>query len=269
MAADPLQERAVSDERGDKRRGPGPKNALQRYLQSIRDIKLLTQSGEVRLAVASRQGVEAARRELVERNLRLVVKIALSYRSSTTSLEELIAEGNLGLMEAARRFDPERRVRFVSYAAWWVRKYMVTALHRGSQHATSPTPNAGPARGAAGGPSASAARPARQRILSFEDFMHDSGDRQFIEGRASLDAPDPEETILERQLEDALASILDKLPPMERQILEWHYGIGGGPVRTLHEIGQALGYTRERVRQVELRALDRARRLLEAGRGRR
>ena len=143
-----------------------------------------------------------------------------------------------------------------------------TAQRPSGVKATSPTPDSDSDHEDARLPTQPPPRGKRQRILSFEEFMRDSGDRQFLEGQASADVPDPEETILERQLEEALASILDKLPTMERQILEWHFGIGGGPARTLQEIGRALGYTRERVRQVELRALDRARRLLEAGRGR-
>jgi RNA polymerase nonessential primary-like sigma factor len=98
--------------------------------------------------------------------------------------------------------------------------------------------------------------------------MQDSGDRRLLEVNASDDAPGPEDLVLERELENAVASILPKLPAVERQILEWHFGIGGAPARTLQQIGAELGYTREHVRQIELRALDRTRRLLEASRRR-
>jgi RNA polymerase sigma factor (sigma-70 family) len=238
---------------------------LSSYLGAIRRYKLLTQSGEHRIATESQKGVEGAKNQLVEANLRLVVKIAKEHRNTHVGLDDLIAEGNLGLIEAARRFDPSRGVRFVSYATWWIRKYMLRAVDRQAHQTSSPRPDTTSEPEEAGAGEA-APRSRRQRILSFDEFMQNSGDRQFIEFFASEEAADPEDRILENQLANALLSILPLLPVKEREILAAHYGLDGGPVKTLQAIGAGMGLTRERVRQLELRALDRARRLLQAGR---
>jgi len=247
---------------GDLKTSRSYRGALSSYLGAIRRYKLLTQSGEHRIATLTQQGVEGAKNQLVEGNLRLVVKIAKEHRNSQVGLDDLIAEGNLGLIEAAQRFDPSRGVRFVSYATWWIRKYMLRAVDRQAHQTSSPRPRGGDD---SEGDQAGEERPRsrRQRILSFDDFMQNSGDRQFIEFLASEDAADPEDRILESQLADALLSILPRLPPRERAILASHYGLDGAPPKTLQAIGAELGLTRERVRQLELRALERSRRLLQ------
>jgi RNA polymerase primary sigma factor len=249
---------------GGKKPPRGYRGALASYLAAIRRYKLLTRSGEHRLATDSRRGVAGAHNQLVEGNLRLVVKIGKEYRTTHVPLEDLIAEGNLGLIEAAHRFDPSRGVRFVSYATWWIRKFMLRAVDRQAHQSSSPRPGNQESDPSGVYPNATARRPKRQRILSFEDFMQNSGDRNFIESFASEDMADPEDAILENQLREALVSVLDKLPAVEREILVAHFGLDGNPPMTLQAIGEARGLTRERVRQLELRALDRARRLLQA-----
>jgi RNA polymerase primary sigma factor len=249
---------------GDKKKPRGYRGALASYLGAIRRYKLLTQSGEHRLATDSRRGVAGAHNQLVEANLRLVVKIGKEYRTTHVPLEDLIAEGNLGLIEAAHRYDPSRNVRFVSYATWWIRKFMLRAVDRQAHQSSSPRPGGQDSNPSGARPGA-APRRKRQRILSFEDFMQNSGDRNFLESFASEDMADPEDAILEHQLAEALVSVLHRLPPGERAILVAHYGLDGAPPKTLQAIGDAMGLTRERVRQLELRALERARRLLQAG----
>jgi len=248
---------------GGRKPPRGYRGALSSYLGAIRRYKLLTQSGEHRLASDSRRGVEGAHNQLVEANLRLVVKIGKEYRTTHVPLEDLIAEGNLGLIEAAHRFDPSRGVRFVSYATWWIRKFMLRAVDRQAHQSSSPRPGGEDSEPDGAAPGAAPRRPKRQRILSFDDFMQNSGDRNFIESFASEDMADPEDAILENQLAEALVSVLHRLPAVEREILVAHFGLGGTPSKTLKQIGEARGLTRERVRQLELRALDRARRLLQ------
>jgi RNA polymerase sigma factor (sigma-70 family) len=227
--------------------------ALASYLKAIRRYQLLSQSGEHNLAS---QKTQQAQNQLVESNLRLVVKIAKEYRTASIGLEDLISEGNLGLIEAAERFDPSRGVRFLSYASWWIRKYMLRALERHAHVTSSPKPSV---RGTDGG---APARVERQRILSLGDFMQSSGERDVIETIVSESIPGPEARILATDLVQALVSVLHKLPAKEREILVAHFGLDGTPGRTLQEIGEARGVTRERVRQLEHRALERARRLL-------
>jgi len=222
---------------------------LRVYLSSIRRYPLLSRTGEHRLALESRRGVEEAHRALVEANLRLVVKIVLGYRPSGVLVEDLISEGNIGLMEAARRFDPSRGVRFASYAAWWIRKFVGAALERNAAQSSLPVP-ASP-----GGE--------RRRIASLDSVLSDAGEGSSPHAGLCERRSGPEELALEQDLEQALRSILHKMPATERTVLEVRYGLADGRVKTLQEVGVLLGCTRERVRQIEQRALERARRLLE------
>jgi RNA polymerase sigma factor (sigma-70 family) len=231
--------------------------ALQSYLKSIRHYELLTRSGEFRVATASRAGIEKARKDLVEANLRLVVKLAMDYRHVRIGLDDLIAEGNLGLIEAAARFDPGRGVRFASYASWWIRKFLIQAIDRQAHQTTSPARAAAEPK-----PEPDAPAPRRERILSFDDFMQTSSDRHLLETIASAATVDPRDVVLERQLARKLTAVLPRMPAVERTILASHYGLDGKPPRTLQQIGKQLGLTRERVRQIEQRAIVRARRLL-------
>lgn len=244
----------MSGSEGIEGRPTGYRGALRAYLRQIAKYKLLSRSGEFRLAQSSQEGDEEARRRLVEGNLRLVVKIALEYRTASLRLEDMISEGNIGLIEAAKRFDPDRGVRFVSYAAWWVRKYVVTALHDASKASSMPLAP-GPMRRPDGSPGP------RGKILSLEDFLHNSGKRMIVD-EVPQPGEGPDETVLAHDLQQAMISVLDRLPERFRRILEMHYGLDGEPPRTLQEIGNALGFTREHVRQLEIQALDRARRLL-------
>lgn len=239
---------------GGGRKNAGYQGALASYLKAIKRYQLLSQSGEHNLAS---QNTKQAKHSLVESNLRLVVKIAKEYRTASIGLEDLISEGNLGLIEAAERFDPSRGVRFLSYASWWIRKYMLRALERHVHLTSSPKPAGRERDGTV------TARPERQRILSLGDFLQTSGERDIIETIASESADGPEARILATDLVQALVSVLHILSKREREILVEHFGLDGTPGRTLQEIGEARGITRERVRQLERRALSRARNLMQ------
>jgi RNA polymerase sigma factor (sigma-70 family) len=251
------------DKTGGRRRYRG---ALSSHLRDIRRYELLTQSREVEIGQASRRGQKAARNALVEANIRLVVKIASEYRRTQVPREELIAEGEIGLIEAANRFDPAKGVRFVSYAAWWIRKYMFQAVDRHAHQTSSPLASR-PAEDAKAPGSPRPRRP-RQKIVSFDAFMQTSSDRHILETIASEGSVDPEGVVLERQLARSIRKLLPRLPGNEGRILAAHFGLDGAPPRTLQQIGKGLGLTRERVRQIEIRALARARRLMEKGKTR-
>ena len=249
----------VPRDKGESPKAVSYRGALQSYLRSIREYELLTRSGEYRLATACREGVEQAKHALVQANLRLVFKLAMDYRHTRVGLEELIAEGNLGLIEAVNRFDPTRGVRFANYASWWIRKYIIQAIDRQAHQTTSPT------RAVVADDDAEAPVRRRQRILSYDDFMQNSSDRHLLETIAVAGSVDPGHIVLERQLAEALAAVLPRLPDQERTVLSTHYGLDGAAPRTLQEIGRDLGLTRERVRQIEQRGIQRARRLLQRG----
>lgn len=261
----------MADDPAGKRRVPRYAGALSSYIRSIQRFDLLTRSGEHRLAVRGHEGASGAQRALVESNLRLVVKLAMEYHQPGLPVDDLIAEGNLGLLEAARRFDPERGVRFASYATWWIHKFLIAAVNRQRLQTTVPgpvvretqprAPNG--SRRAPPAPPQDPRHAPRARVLSFEEFMQNSGDRHFLESLADRDSLNPETVAVENELADALVAILDRIPRIEREILQARYGLHGTPSRTLQELADVMGYTRERVRQIEIRALARARRLLE------
>jgi RNA polymerase sigma factor (sigma-70 family) len=248
-------------------------NALSAYLREIRRYSLLTTSGERRLAVRTQRGEEGAWHDLVQSNLRLVVKIAKKYRYGIASLEDLIEEGNIGLMEAARRFDPTRGVRFGSYASWWIRKYIRAAVNR--QRLQSGFPIA-PLASIMSSGGVSGEVPARsrtdaamrlwRRIMSFEEFPRGSSGRHPIESRVAASDLTPDEQVNEIQVGGRLREVLELLSEKERYILEARHGLNGTPRQSLQQIADEMGCTREWVRQLEQRALSRARNILESRR---
>jgi RNA polymerase primary sigma factor len=240
---------------------PRYRGALTSYLNSIRRYPLLTASGERRLATRSVKGEPRALQRLVQSNLRLVVRIAREYRACGAAMEDLISEGNIGLMEAARRFDPTRGARFVTYSSWWIRKYVLAAVARHRTQGSAPIPRPS-------GPTASGERDPRwlvlwRRLLSFGEFAFD-GERTPVEIRIASDDPAPEDLVQEHQLVEVLHDVLALLGDRDRAILEAHYGIDGQPPRSLQAIASEMNCTREWVRQLEQRAMSRARSILDA-----
>lgn len=257
-----------SDNKGSDE--PPGQDALTAYLRNLRRYELLTRSGEHRLARQQRDHPSspraiAARRRLLEGNLRFVVKLAYEYRRYGVSVDELIQEGNLGLIEAAARFDPDRGVRFVHYAVWWIRKFMLEALRRASKDRNVPVQSATPPGGEDTSSSSHELAAIRRGIVSFDGALRSDGGGGLTGSATASPVPDPESRAVDRQMEEALRSVLDRFPEIERKVLEGHYGLDGRPARTLQQIGDELGYTRERVRQIEIRARERARRLLRRG----
>lgn len=247
---------------GDPPRQKGRyRGALSSYLSQIRRFPLLTASGERRLATRSMQGEEIAHHGLVQANLRLVVRIARDYAGRGASMEDLISEGNIGLMEAARRFDPARGARFVTYASWWIRKYVIAALNRHRAQASAPLPRDAEPSSA---DSDAQSRPYLvlwRRILSFSDLAAQD-DRTPIEVRIPSKEPVPEDRVQERQASTVLHEVLALLSDRERAVLEAHYGLRGAPPQSLQAIADRMGCTREWVRQIEQRTTERVRRIL-------
>lgn len=195
--------------------------------------------------------------------MRLVRHVARSYRGRGLPWDDLIGEGQIGLLEAARRYDPRRRVPFVSYATWWIRKHMLSALARLAVQTSVPSYGEAPRAGRSA-PGVGALPRARTRLVSLEQILAAQGDRPLAAPPATADRATPVDDLLQEDLAAALRSALRRLPRHYRFILEAHYGLGGHPPRKLREIGSTLDLTRERVRQVESRAIERLRRLLKA-----
>lgn len=211
---------------------------FERYLSDISREHLLEAEEEADLARRCRAGDAAARRRLVAANLRFVVSLARRYRGRGLPLDDLVNEGNLGLVRAADRFDPERGVRFISYAHFWIRRAMTQAIARDEER---------PSRGG----------PPRRRI---------SLDEPVPGGAWALAEVLADETIvgtevlLEREgLRAALEASFVDLPERERLVLRGYFGFGCDRPRSLGEISREIGVSRERVRQLKERGLARLR----------
>jgi RNA polymerase primary sigma factor len=233
-------------------------DALQAYLRAIARLPRLTVEEERELARLIQQGDQQALRRLVEGNLRFVVSYARRYRGlGGVPFIDLINEGNLGLMEAARRFDPDRNVKFITYAVWWVRQAIMHVISTQSRAFTLPQKLAG-----------SAARQAYNDLSLSERIGAGRGDEEGPELGELLESADPpvEETLVRRALTDRVRAALDELDDKEKEVVGLRFGLDrDGEMRTLQEIGHALDLSRERVRQIEARAKEKLRRSKRAG----
>jgi RNA polymerase primary sigma factor len=272
--------------------GVGHRAPIEIYLSEIRQIPLLTREQEVELARQVAAGNEAAKKRMVESNLRLVVMLARRYQGRGLPLADLIAEGNLGLIRAVEKFRWDRGTRFSTYATWWIRQAIQRALanqarlirlpvhveaqlgkyrrtrERLTQERGQP-PELAEVAAELGltVKDLEALEEASKMPLSLETPVGTEG-----EGIQLKDVvPDRDEpgaatvaNLLRRQ--ENLRELLDDLPPKEREIILDRFGLGGGreAPMTLESIGQRMGVTRERVRQIEASALQKLRRRLEA-----
>jgi RNA polymerase primary sigma factor len=260
-----------------------PADALGLYLREIRRIPLLTPADEVALARRAQSGDAAALDELVRRNLRFVVSVAKQYLGSGVPLEDLVNEGNLGLIRAAKRFDVDRGYRFISYAVWWVKQAILQYL--GEQSRTVRLPlnkttaltritRASQRLGQELGREPTADEIAKRMHLSADDveLVLNMPTKQFsideaVEGQDSDFHVDtlgddsstpPDEAVAEATRSEDIESALALLNPREQDIVRRYYGLGQEP-HTLEEIGKVYQLTRERVRQIRDRAIVRLR----------
>lgn len=279
-------------------RAPTASSTLDQYLHEINRVPLLTVDEERRLARCFRDEADGrAGHRLVEANLRFVVKVAFEYRSYGLRMTDLIQEGNIGLMKAVQKFDPDKEIRLISYAVWWIRAYIQNhilkswslvkigttqaqrklffSLARTRHEIERLTPGA--ARGEEGVDPALVARRLKVRTSDVVEMT------QRMEGRdLSLDAPVADGTSTHLELtpaegngqdeelaqaqEDALvarrvAEAMERLDPRERLIVEAR--VMGEGKETLRDLGHHFGFSRERARQLEIRALEKLRRDLE------
>ena len=258
--------------------------SLDQYFKEISRYPLIDQDEEARLARGISRGEEEALDKLVRSNLRFVVSVSKKYRNQGVPLPDLINEGNLGLIRAARRFDGTRGIRFVTYAVWWIRQAILQALAEQSRIVRVPMNRAGQLHRIARrkaelaqelGREPTASEIARVLDLRAEDVeqviavasSHLSLDAPLFPGDNSslLDclpdsiSPGPDEEAFENALTDSLEAALSTLDEREAKILRQYFGLGHRPPRSLEEIGSEMGITRERVRQIKEKALTRLR----------
>jgi RNA polymerase primary sigma factor len=217
-------------------------------LREISKLPRLTVEQERELgARIQRDKDQSAISTLVESNLRFVVSYAKRYRGLGVSLLDLIHAGNLGLIEAAKRFDPGRNVKFITYAVWWVRESMVHALSDEARAFSFP-PRLLAVFGAGGDD------------VSLNDPVTPDGSRQLGDTLAQDQVPPIEEEMIHQADLDELTSALGDLDGKEREVVRLRFGLEDDEPRTLQEIGDRLHLSRERVRQIESRAKDKLRR---------
>jgi RNA polymerase primary sigma factor len=260
------------------------RDILDQYLFEVSKTPLLTAQQEIAIARLVQAGDAEAMQELVKRNLRFVISVAKKYQNRGLPLTDLIGEGNLGLLTAARKFDPDQGVKFISYAVWWIRQAILASLARQGRTVRVPLN-----RTADLSRIVRASETLRQEFLrepTPEEIAHATGlSLEVVQSLAALntsdvrlDAPldaegerslierfiadernDPEAQAIDQFLSEEIEHALRTLPPRDAKVLRLYFGLDGGREHTLEEIGGMLGVTRERVRQLRDRALKRLR----------
>ena len=233
-----------------KSRVAGEDSALDQYLQDVSQHDLITPEEEIRLARKAQKGNSEAIQALCKANLRFVISVAKKYQGRGLPLSDLIQQGNLGLVTAAIKFDPDQGVKFISYAVWWIRQAILSALAHHGRSVRVPLNRAA---------ELSKILKARQSLkvtLDREPTSEEIARRlemnpQTVEMLEALNAGEVEERLLREQSDDALSTLRER----DALVRRWSYGLGDGREHTLEEIGQKLGITRERVRQLRDRAL--------------
>jgi RNA polymerase nonessential primary-like sigma factor len=263
-------------------------DVIRIYLNEIGYSDLLSADQEVSLGRRVQVGDEAARQQMIESNLRLVVKIARHYQYRGLALLDLIEEGNLGLMHAVSKFDPERGFRFSTYATWWIRQAIERAIMNQCRTIRLPIHVAKElnayirakrilSQELDHGPSCREiaqhmAKPLesiermeqlRVRVTSVNRPVGRDGDRSLIDTIVDEDAGDPESITHAQVLRDLMDQWLGLLSDKQRQVVERRFGIHGHQRATLEQVGEEIGVTRERVRQIQMDALARLRRILK------
>jgi len=261
---------------------------LRRYLKEIARYPPIDHVREVELASRVKDGDEDALRDLVEANLRFVVAYAKRYRNPNVSFLDLIHEGNLGLIQAAKKYDPSQEghdVKFITYAVWWVRQAILHALaeHAGSFRLPQKQANnlyrlerirslLGERFGRAPtekelseevGISVDDVRVltrASRGSLSLNEPVASEGDSELGDLLEQTGIPDTDELLLRKSFSSAINDALTELPERERRVLELRFGLSDDQPKTLREIGEIMDLSRERVRQIESRALNKLRR---------
>ena len=259
---------------------------LSTYLKAIDKIPLLTYEEEYDLALKAKNGDKKARERLINSNLRFVVSVAKKFRGQGIPLEDLINEGNIGLMTAVDKFEPEKGYHFISYAVWWVRQAILKALAEQSRPVRLPLNRSNELiqivraknellkSGENSDPSAedSAEKTGLERnlvkslmditreMISFDspikgDEEGDSSYFDFVEDKSQT----PEEDVVNHMMEKDVRSLLGVLGDKERDIIEKRYGFNGREPMSLKAIGDEYNLTKERIRQIEKSALEKLR----------
>lgn len=260
-------------------------NILSMYLKEINKIPLLTEEEELDLAIKAKAGDEFARKRMIESNLRFVVNVSKKYQNQGLSLSDLINEGNIGLMTALDKFDPDKGYRFISYAVWWIRQSVMKAINEKSSAVRLPLNRTNELLQIR-----KAERILMKELNTEDPSVEEIGELAGLDPAlvkdlmaisrelVSLDAPvvgdgsslssigdfieddsiSPEDSLLDVALQADVDKILEfSLNEREREIIELRYGLNGKFPMSLKEIGELYNLTKERIRQIEKKALER------------
>jgi RNA polymerase primary sigma factor len=256
--------------------------SLDKYLQEIGKVDLITADQEVELAQRIKAGDQIALEKLTKANLRFVVSVAKQYQNQGLTLPDLINEGNLGLIKAAKRFDETRGFKFISYAVWWIRQSILQALAEQSRIVRLPLNKIGSINKInktfarleqenERPPSAEEiAKELDMTVSDVKESMKNSGrhvsmDAPLIEGEDSNlydvlnsgESPNPDKSLLHESLKVEILRALETLTPREADVVKLYFGLGDAHPMTLEEIGETFDLTRERVRQIKEKAIRR------------
>ncbi|MDH3638151.1 MAG: RNA polymerase sigma factor RpoS [Gammaproteobacteria bacterium] len=263
-------------------------DATQLYLKEIGFSPLLTAEEEVYFGRLCQKGEEAARKRMIESNLRLVVKIARRYINRGLAFLDLIEEGNLGLIRAVEKFDPERGFRFSTYATWWIRQTIERAIMNQTRTVRLPVhivkeinvyqraaktltqqldhePSADEIADKLDVPVEDVKKmlDLEERISSIDAPIDSDPDRTLAEAIPDEKSPDPVELLQSERVHKYIDEWLDLLTEKQREVVERRFGLRGRDISTLEQVGSDVGVTRERVRQIQVEALARLRSVLE------
>ena len=263
-------------------------DATQLYLREIGFSELLTAEEEIHFGRLTRKGDMDARNKMIESNLRLVVKISRRYLNRGLPLLDLIDEGNLGLIRAVEKFDPERGFRFSTYATWWIRQTIERALMNQTRTIRLPVhvlkemnvylraakeltqqlshePNANEIAEFLDVPVADVKKmlDKKERISSFDAPVDGDGERSLLDAIPDESSSDPASLLQSDQVAKHLDFWLDSLSDKQREVILRRFGLRGHDVATLEQVGDEVGVTRERVRQIQVEALKKLRKSLE------
>jgi RNA polymerase primary sigma factor len=260
------------------------KQSIEKYLEEIGGYSPLAPEEEIELARQIRKGNARALDKLVKANLRFVISVAKEYQGQGLPLQDLISEGNLGLIKAAQRFDETRGFKFISYAVWWIRQSILQALAEQSRVVRLPLNRVGAINKVGRAleelekkfgrePSmeeiadkmemtayevADVLKTSARHLSLDEPFKEDEGNSLLDILESDRYAP-PDETLMQESLQVEIDKVLSTLKPREAEIIRLYFGLDGDRPLTLEEIGEHFKLTRERVRQIKEKALRRLR----------
>ncbi len=264
---------SVQNERG---------SVLSRYFSEIREYPLLTKERELELARNVRAGCKRSLDELIESNLSFVVKVASEFRSLGLPFEDLLNEGNIGLIEAAHRYDANKGTKFITYAIWWIRKSILKALSEHSNLVRVPNYQMKKVREIRDAENtlrrSLGRKPRREEIserlsksvskidqalqlnmreLSLDEKIGKERDTPIADYLVDDSHTSPEDDLIKREASSLVGEALQFLSEQEKTVIRLRFGLSGGGALTLKEIGERMGISRERVRQIECQAKSR------------